>query len=127
MIRSRLYTAFDVLSLSNQYAAAATDAQRSMFLAAGQAMLAIYQGSAFDVYYVLNCVQVHRLIASGECDISQEGACTCPGWRCIRPGLPQHPKAGAHDCGPGGERDYRDRPHGRGDPVPAAENDPTDV
>lgn len=49
-------TAFSMLSLSNQYAAATTDAQRPMFLAAGQAMLAIYQGTAFDVYYVLNAV-----------------------------------------------------------------------
>jgi hypothetical protein len=42
-----------MLSLSNQYAAATTDAQRSMFEASGQAMLAIYQGTAFDVSYVL--------------------------------------------------------------------------
>ena len=49
-------TAFNMLSLSDQYAAATTDAQRSMFLAAGQAMLAIYQGTAFDVYYVLSAV-----------------------------------------------------------------------
>ncbi len=33
--------AFSLLSLSDQYAAATTDAQRSMFLAAGQALLAI--------------------------------------------------------------------------------------
>ncbi len=49
-------TAFEMLSLSNQYAAATTDAQRSLFQAAGQAMLAIYQGSAFDVYYILGAV-----------------------------------------------------------------------
>lgn len=49
-------TAFEMLSLSNQYAAATTDAQRSQLLAAGQAMLAIYQGTAFNVYYVLNAV-----------------------------------------------------------------------
>jgi len=46
-------TAFSMLSLSDQYAAATTDAQRSMLLAAGQAMLAIYQGTAFNVSYVL--------------------------------------------------------------------------
>ena len=34
--------AFSMLSLSDQYAAATTDAQRSMLLAAGQAMLAIH-------------------------------------------------------------------------------------
>ena len=34
-------TAFSLLSLSDQYAAATTDAQRSLFLAAGQAMLCV--------------------------------------------------------------------------------------
>jgi hypothetical protein len=47
-------TAFEMLSLSHQYAAAATDVQRATFLAAGQSMLAIYSGTAFDMYYVLN-------------------------------------------------------------------------
>ena len=46
-------TAFEMLSLSSQYAAATTDAQRSLLVASGQAMLAIYQGTAFDVSYVL--------------------------------------------------------------------------
>lgn len=46
-------TAFEMLSLSSQYEAASTEAQRSLTLAAGQAMLAIYQGTAFDVSYVL--------------------------------------------------------------------------
>jgi hypothetical protein len=55
-------TAFSMLSLSDQYAAATTDAQRSIFLAAGQAMLGIYQGTAFDVSYVL--VSVAPLIMS---------------------------------------------------------------
>ncbi len=49
-------TAFNMLFLSDQYAAATTDAQRSIFLAAGQAMLAIYQGTAFHVHYVLGSV-----------------------------------------------------------------------
>jgi hypothetical protein len=43
-----------MLSLSNSYAAAATDAQRSIFLAAGEGMLATYKGTAFDAYYILN-------------------------------------------------------------------------
>ena len=55
-------TAFSMLSLSDQYAAATTDAQRSVFLAAGQAMLAIYQGTAFHMSYVL--VSVAPLIIS---------------------------------------------------------------
>jgi hypothetical protein len=46
-------TAFEILSLSGQYAAATTDAQRSVYLAAGQAMLATFEGTAFQVSYVL--------------------------------------------------------------------------
>jgi hypothetical protein len=47
-------TVFSLLYLSNQYAAAGTDAQRSMALTAGQATLAIYNGTgpfmAFTLY-----------------------------------------------------------------------------
>lgn len=46
-------TAFEMLSLSSQYAAATTDVQRSMLVASGQTMLAIYQGTAFGVSYLL--------------------------------------------------------------------------
>ena len=52
-------TAFSMLSLSNQYAAAITDVQRSMFLAAGQAVLAInnpgaiYQGTGIYMSFLL--------------------------------------------------------------------------
>ncbi len=46
--------AFEMLSLSNQYATATTEAERSISLAAGQAMLVTWQGTAFDVSYVLN-------------------------------------------------------------------------
>lgn len=49
-------TAFEMLSLSHQYAAATTEAQRTMFLTAGQVMLETYKGTAFDIYYVLNTV-----------------------------------------------------------------------
>ena len=38
-------TAFSMLSLSHQYAAAATEAQKSVVLAAGQAMLAVSEGT----------------------------------------------------------------------------------
>jgi hypothetical protein len=48
--------AFEILSLSDQYAGAATDAQRSTFLAAGEAMLATWQGTAFQVAYLLGSV-----------------------------------------------------------------------
>jgi hypothetical protein len=46
-------TAFEMLSLSNQYAAVTTEAQRASLVASGQAMLAIYQGTAFYVSYTL--------------------------------------------------------------------------
>lgn len=44
--------AFDMLYLSDQYAAATTDAQRSMLLTAGEAMLATFNGTASHVSYV---------------------------------------------------------------------------
>jgi len=47
-------TAFEMLSLSNLHAVAADEAQRTVFLAAGQSMLEVYKGTAFDTYYILN-------------------------------------------------------------------------
>lgn len=49
-------TAFSMLSLSNQYAAAASEAQKSMLLAAGQAMLSTYNGTSFIVFTVLGSI-----------------------------------------------------------------------
>ncbi len=49
-------TGFNLLVLSGQYAAATTEAQRATIRAAGQAMLAIWQGTAYDVSYVLGGV-----------------------------------------------------------------------
>ncbi|MDD5288875.1 MAG: DUF4386 family protein, partial [Dehalococcoidales bacterium] len=48
--------AFEMLSLSNLYAVATTDADRSIFLAAGQTMLSIWQGTAFNVSYILGAI-----------------------------------------------------------------------
>jgi hypothetical protein len=48
--------AFEMLSISNQYAAATTDAQRSVLLAAGEGMLAVFNGTAFYVSYVLGSI-----------------------------------------------------------------------
>lgn len=48
--------AFAMLSLSGQYAAATTEAQRAATLSAGQAILAIFQGSGFNASYVLIAV-----------------------------------------------------------------------
>lgn len=47
-------TAFSMLSLSQQYNAATADAERTVLLAAGQAMLALYTGTAFNVSYLLS-------------------------------------------------------------------------
>jgi hypothetical protein len=49
-------TAFEMLSLSSQYAAASSDAQRTTLLTTGQAMLETYKGTAFNIYYVLNTI-----------------------------------------------------------------------
>jgi hypothetical protein len=46
-------TAFAVLTLSKQYAAATTDEERAMLLAAGQAMFTLFNVSAFLVSYVI--------------------------------------------------------------------------
>ncbi|HVO70622.1 MAG TPA: hypothetical protein VMT24_11285, partial [Aggregatilineaceae bacterium] len=51
-------TSFNMLALSDQYAAATTEAQRSTALAAGQAMLAIYNGTAFHMNYILGAISL---------------------------------------------------------------------
>jgi hypothetical protein len=55
-------TSFCMLYLSDQYAAATTDAQRSMFLAAGQAMITIFNVTTFGFSYVI--VSVALLIVA---------------------------------------------------------------
>lgn len=45
--------AIQMLALSERYAAATTDAERASYLAAGQAMLANWQGTAFHVAYII--------------------------------------------------------------------------
>ena len=42
-----------MLSLSGQYAIAATEVQKTSLLSAGQMLLATYQGTAFNVSYIL--------------------------------------------------------------------------
>lgn len=48
--------AFEMLALSDKYAAATTDAQRMIVLAAGQTMLATWQGTAFQVAYIAGSI-----------------------------------------------------------------------
>jgi Domain of unknown function (DUF4386) len=45
---------FAMLYLSNQYAATASDVQRSAFVAAGEGLTANYNGTAFGLYFVLS-------------------------------------------------------------------------
>jgi hypothetical protein len=49
-------TCFNMASLSSQYASATTDAQRTIYLAAGQAMLTNYTGTAFQINYFIGAV-----------------------------------------------------------------------
>jgi len=49
-------TAFEMLALSKQYSLAASAAEQSLLLAAGQAMIAQSKGTAFVVYYLLNAI-----------------------------------------------------------------------
>ena len=49
-------TAFEMLSLSGQYAAATTESQKLISLSAAEGMVAVYRGTAFLVYYVLNAI-----------------------------------------------------------------------
>jgi hypothetical protein len=48
--------AFEMLSLSAGYAAASTEAQRTAYLAAGEAMVALFHGTAFWVSYVVGSI-----------------------------------------------------------------------
>lgn len=48
--------AFEMLSLSNQYSVATTDAQRAVFVAAGESMVAVFHGTAFQVSYILGSI-----------------------------------------------------------------------
>jgi len=49
-------TAFEMLTLSQRYAAASTPLQQQALIPAAEALLAIYTGTAFNVYYVLNAI-----------------------------------------------------------------------
>ena len=50
--------AVEMLHLSQQYASATTDAERAMYLAAGEALLTTFEGTAFHVYYILGSIAV---------------------------------------------------------------------
>jgi hypothetical protein len=48
--------AFEMLSLSNQYASATTDEERFVLLAAGEVMLATWEGTAFNISYIITAI-----------------------------------------------------------------------
>ncbi len=48
--------AFEMLYLGREYAAATTEAQRAVLLGAGEAMVAAFHGTAFQVSYILGSV-----------------------------------------------------------------------
>jgi hypothetical protein len=48
--------AFSMLTLSRQYAAAPTEAERAIFLAAGQTMVSLFSGTSYIVFTVLGSV-----------------------------------------------------------------------
>jgi hypothetical protein len=47
---------FEMLRLSNQYVATTSEAQRSVYLASGETLIAIFHGTSFHVSYVLGSV-----------------------------------------------------------------------
>lgn len=49
-------TCFEMLSLSNQFQNTDSVEVKQQLLASGNSMLAVYRGTAFDVYYVLNAI-----------------------------------------------------------------------
>lgn len=49
-------TAFEMLSLSRQYAMTADQPRQAALFAAATGMLETYRGTAFDIYYVLNTI-----------------------------------------------------------------------
>jgi len=67
--------AFPMLSLSHQYANAATDAQRSLLAAAGQAMLAEGESRAGVLLIEFACVVVSAVMLKGR-TFSKATACT---------------------------------------------------
>jgi hypothetical protein len=54
---------FSMLMLSSKYAAAATEAERATLISAGQTMLTIFNGSTFDVSYILGAIAILVLSA----------------------------------------------------------------
>ena len=48
--------AFEMLSLSNGYAAATTDVEKTLYLSAGQTLIATFNGTSFHASYVLGSI-----------------------------------------------------------------------
>jgi hypothetical protein len=63
---------FSMLYLSDQYQAATTEVQRATFLAAGEALWANYNGTAFGLFFVL-CGVSYLLISDHDNGAPTEG------------------------------------------------------
>lgn len=51
-------TSINFLYLTKQYTAAVTDAQKSIYIAAGESMMSLYQGTAYHMHYILGCLSL---------------------------------------------------------------------
>lgn len=49
---------FEMLSLSDQYAAATTEAEKSQLLAAGTALMPVFRGTAYYMHYILGTISL---------------------------------------------------------------------
>lgn len=76
-------TAFELLDLARQYAASSDPEVKRQLLAAGRFALAAFQGTAFDIYYVLSGVM---LISFGWVMRQTPGFGRLPGWLAIAAG-----------------------------------------
>lgn len=77
-------TAFEMLSLSAGYAAATSDAERAIFLAAGEAAISSYTGTAFHVSYILGYL---ARIAIGAVMLRSTAFGKAPGYVSILAGI----------------------------------------
>ena len=57
-------TSFEMLALSDDYTTATTDAQRTQLMAAGEAMLVRYEGTAFHLNYVVGGTVVPLMVSA---------------------------------------------------------------
>jgi hypothetical protein len=77
-------TAFELLDLARQYAASSDPEIKRQLLAAGRFALAAFQGTAFDIYYVMSAVM---LISFGWLMLRAPEFGPLPGWLAVAAGV----------------------------------------